>query len=235
MNQGSLSAKRQAPSIVLALDVDDIRRAKCFVNKLYPKVKIFKVGLQLFTAAGPSIIESIHKKGAGVFLDLKFFDIPNTVSNAVIQAVRLKVEMLTLHISGGEEMIAAAVETAKEESFRLRIKPPLLIGVTILTSQKARFEEVLKLAELGINSGLDGVVCSVWEARLLRKRIKRKFLIVTPGIRPDKTGSDDQKRIATVSEAVSAGSDFLVIGRPILEAGNPLSVVKDMLTDITKM
>lgn len=218
---------------ILALDVDNIKKAEYFVGKLYPKIKIFKVGLQLFTAAGPSIIESIHKKGAGVFLDLKFFDIPNTVSNAVIQAVRLKVEMLTLHISGGKEMIAAAVETAKEESFRLRIKPPLLIGVTILTSQKASFEKVLKLAELGINSGLDGVVCSVGEARLLRKRIKRKFLIVTPGIRQDKVSPNDQKRIATASEAVSAGSDFLVIGRPILEVKDPLIAARKILTEMS--
>lgn len=229
----STISHKPSTKLILALDVDNIKKAEYFVGKLYPKIKIFKVGGQLFTAAGPSIIESIHKKGAGVFLDLKFFDIPNTVSNAVIQAVRLKVEMLTLHISGGKEMIAAAVETAKEESFRLGIKPPLLIGVTILTSQKARFEEVLKLAKLGIDSGLDGVVCSVWEARLLRKRIKRKFLIVTPGIRPDKASPNDQKRIATVSEAVSAGSDFLVIGRPILESKDPLAVVKNILSDIS--
>lgn len=215
--------------IILALDVDSFSKAKYSVNKLYPKIKIFKVGAQLFTACGPRVIKFINRKGAKVFLDLKFFDIPNTVTNAVRQVVRLKVKMLTLHIAGGEEMLKAAVKAAKEEARRLRTKPPLLIGVTVLTSQSAPPQEVLRLTQKALACGLDGVVCSVKEAALLRKNIKKKFLIVTPGIRPEGKSKDDQKRTATVKEALQAGSDFLVIGRPILKAKDPLKAVKELM------
>lgn len=211
--------------IILALDVENFSKAKRFVSLLYPKIKIFKVGLQLFIACGPKIVEFIQGKGAGVFLDLKFFDIPNTVANAMRQAVRLKVKMLTLHISGGEEMLKAAAKAAREESHRLKIKAPLLLGVTVLTSQKAGSNEVLRLAKFGLSCGLDGIVCSAQEARNLRSKIKKKFIMVTPGIRTDKTIRDDQKRTATIAEALRAGSDFLVIGRPILEAKNPLQAL----------
>lgn len=211
--------------IILALDVDNFSRAKHFVNLLYPKIKIFKVGLQLFIACGPKVIEFIQGKGAEVFLDLKFFDIPNTVANATRQAVRLKVKMLTLHISAGEEMLKEAVKAAREESSRLKIKAPILLGVTVLTSQQAGSDEVLKAARLGLSCGLDGVVCSAQEARNLRSKIKKKFIMVTPGIRTDKTIRDDQKRTATITEALRSGSDFLVIGRPILEAKNPLQAL----------
>jgi len=217
------------PEIILALDVDSFSRAKYFVNKLYPKIKIFKVGLQLFTASGPKIIDMIHQKGGRVFLDLKLFDIPNTVNKAVRQAARHKVKMLTLHISGGEEMLKAAVAAARDEAGKLQVQRPLLIGVTVLTSKEANPKDILALAKTGIQSGLDGVVCSVREARHLRSRIKRKFLIVTPGIRPKGVEKNDQKRTATVKEAVQAGSNFLVVGRPILEAKDPLKVVLELL------
>ncbi len=216
------------PEIILALDVDSLQKAKYFVNKLYPKIKIFKVGVQLFTAFGPKIVEAINKKGAEVFLDLKFFDIPNTVANAVRQAVRLKVKMLTLHILGDEEMLCQAIAAAKDEARRLRIKRPLLIGVTVLTSKEANSSDVLTLAKIGLESGLDGVVCSVREAASLRKKINKKFVIVTPGIRPAGVSRNDQKRTATVAEAVRAGSDFLVIGRPILEAKDPVKVAEGL-------
>ena len=216
------------PEIILALDVDSLQKAKYFVNKLYPKIKIFKVGVQLFTAFGPKIVEAINKKGAEVFLDLKFFDIPNTVANAVRQAVRLKVKMLTLHILGDEEMLRQAVAAAKDEARRLRVKRPLLIGVTVLTSKEANSSDVLTLAKIGLESGLDGVVCSVREAASLRKKINKKFVIVTPGIRPTGVNRNDQKRTATVAEAVRAGSDFLVIGRPILEAKDPVKVAEGL-------
>jgi len=215
-------------NIILALDVDSFKRARYFVNKLYPKIKIFKVGSQLFTAYGPKAVEFIHNKGAKVFLDLKFYDIPNTVAGAVREAVRLKVEMLTLHVSGGQDMLKAAVKAAKNESRRLRIKPPLLIGVTVLTSKVAKPGEVLKLAKTGLACGLDGVVCSAQEVEVLKKAINKKFLAVTPGIRPGKAGRDDQKRIATASQAIKAGSDFLVIGRPILEAQDPLKALQEI-------
>lgn len=219
--------------LILALDVDNLKQAKYLVNRLYPKIKIFKVGVQLFTACGPKIIELIRKNGGEVFLDLKFFDIPNTVAKAVAAATRLKVKMLTLHISGGQAMLLAAVKAAKREAKRLRVKPPQLIGVTVLTSQKASGSAVLSLAKQGINCGLDGVVCSVKEAASLRKQIKRKIFIVTPGIRPLGANKNDQQRTATIEEASKAGSDFLVIGRPILEAKDPLAAARAMIKKIS--
>lgn len=218
--------------IILALDVDTLDKAKYFVGKLYPQIKIFKVGSVLYTAAGPEVIKFIHQKGAEVFLDLKYFDIPNTVANAVQQAVRLGVKMLTLHISGGRAMLEAAMNSAKLESKRLKISRPLLLGVTVLTSQEVNPDEVLKLAKLGLECGLDGVVCAVKEAVLLRKEIKDNFFIVTPGIRPDVEIKDDQKRTASVTQAANAGSDFLVIGRPILEALDPLKAAENILASL---
>jgi len=214
--------------IILALDVDSLAQAGYFARKLYPKIKIFKVGLRLYTAAGPKVLRLIRQRGGEIFLDLKLFDIPNTVAQAVREAVRHKIKMLTLHISGGQEMLKAAVSAAKDEAKILKIKRPLLVGVTVLTSQKTQPGQVLKLAKIGISSGLDGVVCSAQEARLLRNRIKRKFIIVTPGIRPPGIKKNDQKRTATVKQAVQAGSNFLVIGRPILEAKDPLKALRSL-------
>jgi orotidine-5'-phosphate decarboxylase len=214
--------------IILALDVDSVKKAKYFIDKLYPGIKVFKVGSHIFTLAGPKIVELIRKKGAEVFLDLKFFDIPNTVANAVRQAARLKVKMLTLHISGGEDMLRAAVKAAREESRRLKVKSPLLIGITVLTSQEAKPKEVLRLVKIGLNCGLDGLVCSAREAAFLRRKIKHKFVIVTPGIRFAGSKADDQRRTATPAEAVKAGSDFLVIGRPILKAEDPAAALAQL-------
>jgi len=221
--------KLKSAKIILALDVDTLKEAKYFVDKLYPKIKIFKVGSQLFTSFGPKVIELLHKKGAEVFLDLKYLDIPHTVSKAVEAAVRLKIKMLTLHISGGKEMLEAAVEAARRQAKALKRAKPLLIGVTVLTSQSARAGEVLALAQQGLDSGLDGVVCSVQEAAALKRKIKNNFVMVTPGIRPDSSVQDDQVRTATVSQAVIAGSDFLVIGRPILKAADPLAALERLL------
>ncbi|MEI6832170.1 MAG: orotidine-5'-phosphate decarboxylase, partial [Candidatus Omnitrophota bacterium] len=216
------------PQIILALDVATLESAVDFVDKLYPKIKIFKVGSQLFTAYGPKIIDLLHKKGAEVFLDLKYFDIPNTVAKAVAAATRLKVKMLTLHISGGVEMIQAAVFAAKAQAESITTNRPLLIGVTVLTSSAAKSKDVLDLAKKGIDNGLDGVVCSAGEAILIRKKIKKDFIIVTPGIRQGQV-SDDQKRTATVKQAIKAGSDFLVIGRPIIQSKNSLKTTEEIL------
>ncbi|MDD5618282.1 MAG: orotidine-5'-phosphate decarboxylase [Candidatus Omnitrophica bacterium] len=215
--------------IIVALDVDRESKAKKLVNLLSRHVKIFKVGSILFTQSGPSIIKYVQKKNCGVFLDLKFFDISNTVANAVRQAVRLKVKMLTLHISGGDKMLESAVAAAKDESKRLNIKKPLLIGVTVLTSKDAKPKEVLHLAKLGLSCGLDGVVCSANEAAMLRRKIKQKFIIVTPGIRQKDAKRDDQKRTATAKEALRAGSNYLVVGRPIVKAEDPVKAVKEMI------
>lgn len=218
--------------IILALDVDNFLQARHLVNRLYPIVKTFKVGSQLFTSCGPKVIDFINKKGAKVFLDLKFFDIPNTVARAVRMAVRHRVKMMTLHILGDEEMLKAALSAARDEAKKLRIKRPLLIGVTVLTSKEAKSSDVLILAKMGIESGLDGVVCSAQEAAMLRKNIKGRFVIVTPGLRAKGSLKNDQKRTATLSEAISAGSNFLVVGRPILESGDPKVSAKAMLGEI---
>jgi orotidine-5'-phosphate decarboxylase len=218
--------------IILALDVNTLKEARDFADKLYPKIKIFKVGSHLFTAYGPKVIEMLHKKGAQVFLDLKYLDIPNTVAGAVASAVGLKVKMLTLHVSGGQEMLRAAVAAARSQAQALKITRPLLIGVTVLTSQTAKPGEVLALAKQALACGLDGVVCSAKEAVVLRSRIKKNFVMVTPGIRPDNAGKDDQKRTATVSQALKAGSDFLVIGRPILRAADPIAKTEELLGDL---
>jgi orotidine-5'-phosphate decarboxylase len=215
--------------IIVALDVTSEEKAKKLINILCGHAKIFKVGSILFTQSGPSILRYIRKKNCGVFLDLKFFDISNTVANAVRQAVRLKVKMLTLHISGGEDMLEAAVKAAKDQSRSLGINKPLLIGVTVLTSQETSAQEVLRLAKIGLSCGLDGVVCSVREAAILRREIKKKFIIVTPGIRQSKIAGDDQKRTATAKEALAAGSDFLVVGRPIVEATDPVKALKEII------
>lgn len=217
------------PEVILALDLDSLTEAKHFVNKLYPAIKTFKIGSQLFASCGPKAIEAVNRKGGKVFLDLKFFDIPHTVAKAVRIAVRHKVKMMTLHILGDEEMIKAAVLAAKEESKRMRIKRPLLIGVTVLTSKDAKSSDVLILARMGIECGLDGVVCSALEAKMLRENIKTRFVIVTPGIRTKEALKNDQKRTATVGEAVAAGSDFLVVGRPILNARDPRVAAKAIL------
>lgn len=221
-----------SPEIIVALDVDTIESAENFVDQLYPKIKTFKVGSHLFTAYGPKIVSLLHKKGAQVFLDLKYFDIPNTVAKAVAAAVRLKVKMLTLHISGGKEMVEAALTSAKAQAKETGINRPLLIGVTVLTSSTAKPGDVLLLAKQGIAWGLDGIVCSAVEAGFLRKKIKKDFLIVTPGIRPEESKADDQRRTATAREAVEAGSNFLVIGRPILKSNNPKDAAEKLLGEL---
>ncbi|MFA5099566.1 MAG: orotidine-5'-phosphate decarboxylase [Candidatus Omnitrophota bacterium] len=217
--------------LILALDVDTLTRARIFVNNLSRTVKVFKIGPVLFTAYGPKVVEMVRKKGAEVFLDLKFHDIPNTVANAVRQAVRLKVKMLTLHISGGEEMLIRAAQAAKEESVRLKVKRPMLLGITVLTSDKSSGNTkatVLARARLAKKAGLDGIVCSVHEAKAVRKACGKNFIIVTPGIRPKGGQSADQKRVATAQDAIAAGADYIVVGRPILEAKDPVEAIKNI-------
>lgn len=231
-----MSPSRQvakSPQIILALDVDSFLRAKYFVDLLYPQVKIFKVGLQLFTACGDKIIKYIRRKGGRVFLDLKFHDIPNTVCNAAREVARMRaVEMFTVHTAGGFDMLEAALKSASEEASKAGIKPPLIIGVTVLTSQENTSKIlplVLKRALLAREAGLNGVVCSVREAEAVRKKMGRDFIIVTPGIRLSAGERQDQKRVSTPAEAKRAGSDFLVVGRPVLEVKDPLSVIEEIM------
>ena len=227
---------RLTTQLILALAVDTFSKAKHFVDLLYPQIRIFKVGLQLFTACQDKIIKYIKKKGAGVFLDLKFHDIPNTVGNAAREVVRMGgIKMFTVHTQGGLQMLQAARQAVSEEAFKAGIKPPLIIGVTVLTSAQntsSILDLVLKRAYLARQARLDGVVCSAKEAGVVRKKLGKDFIIVTPGIRLPEDKQQDQKRVATPGEAKRAGSNYLVIGRPILEAKNPLLVVKGILKEI---
>jgi len=224
---------RQLSALIVALDVDTYKEAKKLVDELYPSVKIFKVGSQLFTGCGAKIVEYIRKKRAEVFLDLKYHDIPNTVASAVAQATRLKVFMLTVHAQGGVEMLKAAKDAAEEVSKDTRLRRPLIVAVTVLTSMKFDnvFGRVMDLALDAKSAGLDGVVSSVEEAGALRERFK-DFIIVTPGIRPLGSEAADQKRVATPKAALEAGSSFLVVGRPIVSAKSPKSAAKQILKEM---
>ncbi|MEK6714596.1 MAG: orotidine-5'-phosphate decarboxylase [Candidatus Omnitrophota bacterium] len=221
--------------LIVALDVDNLKKAKKFVDLLYPKVKIFKIGSQLFTLYGPKAVEMVNKKGADVFLDLKFHDIPNTVANASSAATALGVFMFNLHASGGLEMMQRAGEARDKTAAKLGIKPPLLIAVTVLTSQGKNSKIlplVLNFTRSAKQAGLEGVVASVEETAAIRKEFGKDLIIVTPGIRPKGTVFGDQKRVVTPGEAVKAGSNFLVVGRPVLEAKNPLLAVEEILREM---
>ena len=214
------------------------------VEKLGDYVGVFKVGNQLFTAEGAKVVNMINKRGGKVFLDLKYHDIPNTVALAAEVATKLGVYVFNLHTSGGYEMMKAAVEASKEVSLNLGIRKPLILGVTLLTSInqeilekdlgiKRRLEEqVVHLAKLAKTAGLDGVVASSWEIKEIRKACGENFVILTPGIRPAGKSSDDQKRVMTPREAIKLGADFLVIGRPIRNASNPVEAAKEILNEM---
>jgi orotidine-5'-phosphate decarboxylase len=229
------SHKPPTTELIVALDVDSLVKAERIVNLLYPQVKIFKIGSQLFTKEGPRAVRALRARGAQVFLDLKFYDIPHTVAQATRAAVDLGVSMLTLHIAGGEQMLRFARKAAISQARCLHLNRPLLFGVTILTSQqdkKVTMEGVLELAAQAKKAGLDGVVTSAQEAPLIRKRLGRYFLIVTPGIRRRFIVKDDQKRVATAKEAKEKGADFIVVGRPIIQAKAPLSATKQILSEL---
>ncbi len=204
-----------------------------------------KIGNQLFTAAGPAAIERAHKRGMRVFLDLKYHDIPNTVAGAVREATRLGVFMLNVHASGGVAMMRAAAEAATKAARDFAVTRPIVLGVTVLTSldRKALSEElgvaasveshVLRLAERAREAGLDGCVASPQEIGLLRRALGRSWTIVTPGIRPADRG-DDQKRVATPARAIRAGSDYLVVGRPITAAPDPAAAIDAILQEMER-
>ena len=227
---------KQNTALILALDVNNAKQALRFVRLVYPAIKIFKVGLQLYIACGPKIIQDIRKTGAEVFLDLKFNDIPNTMAAAAQEALKYKVAMFTVHTLSGPTAL-------KEVANVCRGSKTKVLGVTILTSICPHFlkdlkikrtlsEEVLYLAKMAKRCGLDGVVCSVEEARILRKHLGKNFLIVTPGIRPKAAEKSDQQRIATPAAAVRAGADYIVVGRPILRAQNPLLATEEIRREL---
>lgn len=220
--------------LIVALDVDTFKEAKKIVDKIYPDAKIFKVGSQLFTACGPRIVEYLNKKKAKIFLDLKFHDIPNTVASAVLAAARLGVYMLTLHAQGGREMMRAAVKALRVFKKSTGQSVPKMVGVTVLTSQVRTDakQAVAHLARLAKGCGLDGVVCSVQECGLVRRKMGKDFLIVTPGIRPSGEAAQDQKRIATPRQAARAGSNFIVVGRPVVKAKSPAQAARDIIEEL---
>jgi len=217
--------------IIVALDVSNKEEALSLVRQL-KDTNIFKVGLQLFTVEGPSLVKNLQDLGKKIFLDLKFHDIPNTVSGAVRSGVRMGVHMMTLHASGGKEMMTNAVRAAKEEAESLGINPPLLLAVTVLTSLKDEQlkdigigaelkSQVLNLASMAFQSGIKGIVCSPQEIDAIKKTFKKDLAVVAPGIRPKWAAAQDQKRILTPAQAVQKGADYLVIGRPITKAPSP--------------
>ena len=229
--------------IIVALDVNTIEDLEGLVDKLRPVVKIFKIGSELFTSCGIQAIDVIRRKGCKVFLDLKFHDIPNTVMKAARVATKQNVHMLTVHTMGGLAMMKKAVEVTREEAERLQTAPPLILGVTILTSLDKKDmqsigingsvdEEVLRLVKLSEKAGLDGVVASPKEISKIRKNVKENFLIVTPGIRPTFSQKTDQKRVATPKEAIDMGADYLVIGRPITAEDDPQAAAKNIVEEM---
>ncbi len=226
------------PKIIVALDFPDGTAAHRLVARLDPAMCRLKVGKELFTAAGPDFVRTLVDGGYGVFLDLKFHDIPNTTAKACESAARLGVWMLNVHASGGRAMMLAAREAVDKTA-----KPPRLIAVTVLTIMdepalhevgvEARLEDqVLRLASLTQACGLDGVVCSAQEAPVLRDKLGLDFLLVTPGIRPADSSKDDQSRIVTPVDALRRGASYLVIGRPITQAADPLDSLQRIHAEI---
>lgn len=234
------------PQLVVALDVPTLEEARRLVALLLPAVRRFKIGLELFTAAGPAAVQAVQEAGGSVLLDLKLHDIPNTVSGAVRSAARLGVEMVTLHLAGGAAMVRAAVDAARAEG-----GTPLLLGVIRLTSEPepianpapildreaaspgAAWSRVVADAALAAATlGLDGVVVSAHEVPWVREACPPGFLTLTPGIRPEGAGADDQARVATPAEAARAGSDLIVVGRPITRAEDPLRAALDILREM---
>ncbi|MEY2489659.1 MAG: orotidine-5-phosphate decarboxylase, partial [Verrucomicrobiota bacterium] len=222
--------------LIVALDFPTQSKALALVSVLSGSVSTYKIGLQLYTAEGPGIIRAIAATGAKIFLDLKLHDIPNTVAKAVAAAGTLGVQMLTVHLSGGRAMLEAAVEA----------RPPSLslLGVTVLTSATPETlsetgvnsgveEQVLRLAELGRKSGIDGLITSPHEVRVLRQRLGDQMTLITPGVRPSWAAADDQKRFTTPGEALKSGADYLVIGRPITADPDPRAAVERLFEEIS--
>ena len=236
----------QKDRLIVALDVETFEEARQLIDQLSLHVNIYKVGSQLFTSVGPIAVRYLLSLGKKVFLDLKFHDIPNTVANAVSAATGMhagqdknsagnSIFMYTVHTLGGKAMLEAAVAAAIKKAKELNIPKPLGLGITVLTSDGQTphtTSTVLERALLAKEAGLDGVVASVQEAQILRQKLGREFIIVTPGIRPQGSEVGDQQRIASPSEAIQNGSDYLVVGRPIVKAANPSDAAQKTLAEI---
>ena len=229
--------------IIVALDVPTAAQAIALARDVAPAVGAFKIGSELFTAAGPEIVQQIRATGASVFLDLKFHDIPNTVAKAVASAVRLDVQMLTIHAGGGLAMMRAAEESAQKTAAQAGLNAPLVLGVTVLTSMEADDlagvgvtvsvgRQVERLAQLAANAGLRGLVCSPLEVPGLRQGLPAHMQFVTPGVRAGDDAAGDQKRTLSAREAMEAGANCLVIGRPIYAAPSPRAAAEKILATL---
>ena len=228
--------------IIVALDTIDISQALA-LTKLIPDVGAFKLGLEYFCANGPEGIIKISETGIKIFLDLKFHDIPNTVAGAIKASLNMEPYMMTVHLSGGYNMLHRTMEEVKEYCAKNSLKIPLILGVSVLTSIDDNDftslgligkveDQVIRLAKLAKDAGLDGMVCSAKELKIVKKKMGQNLILVTPGIRPAGGIMNDQKRITTPSQAISDGADFLVIGRPITEAIDPVQALNNISLEI---
>lgn len=229
--------KMSKNKIIVAVDKTDLKEAKNLISQVKDSVGVIKLGLEFFVANGPNAVKEIAKN-QDVFLDLKLHDIPNTVAKATQNAASLNVRMITIHTLGGFLMMKAAADSIKKIKNR-----PLILGVTVLTSMENKDlkdigiknkteKQVVKLASLAKKAGLDGVICSPHEIKILRKELGKNFKLVVPGIRPSGSGKGDQKRVMTPKEAIKKGADYIVIGRPITESSNPKKSAKEIIESI---
>ena len=229
--------------LIVALDVDTAQRARELFEALRGVVGMFKIGMQLFTAAGPTIVREIIRAGGRVFLDLKYHDIPNTVSAAGVEAARHGISIFNVHTFGGTEMMRRTADAVSEVAEREGLVRPKIVGVTLLTSVNQEVlteigvasspdQQVPALARLAAASGLDGVVASPLEVVSVRAAVEEDFVIVTPGVRPSGAEPHDQKRLTTPAGAIRAGSDYLVVGRPIIDADDPVAAANSIVQEI---
>ena len=229
--------------LIVALDLDDLELATDLVRSLAQEVGMFKIGKQLFAHAGPQAVRLIQDLGGEIFLDLKFHDIPNTVAKATIEATRLGVKMFNVHASGSLEMMRLTVKEVERVSRQQKLRRPIMLGVTVLTSlgqddlQRLGVEhkiadQVVRLALLTKEAGMDGVVASPHEVADIRQACGHRFVIVTPGIRPADSQHNDQQRVMTPADAVRADVDYIVVGRPILEAQNPVMAARGIVAEM---
>ena len=229
--------KNKAERVIVALDVPSPAEALKLVDQLSGTISFFKIGLQLYTACGPEIVRSVRDAGASVFLDLKLHDIPNTVAKAVHSASELGVQMLTVHLSGGRQMLTAAAGACPADL--------LLLGVTVLTSSIEETlretgvgasveEQVVRLAQLGSTAGIGGLIASPHELRALRRAVGDKVTIITPGVRPTWSAADDQKRFTTPRQAFENGADYIVVGRPITAQLDPRAAAQKLVAELTE-
>jgi orotidine-5'-phosphate decarboxylase len=231
--------------LILALDVDDLEKVKAVVSLLAGEVGMFKVGKQLFTHAGPTAVRLIQDRGGEVFLDLKFHDIPSTVAKASVEATRLGVKMFNVHASGSLEMMHQTVREVRRVCRQENLRRPIMLAVTVLTSLNKSdlkkvgvagdvLDQVVRLALLTQEADMDGVVASPHEVAEIRAACGQRFIIVTPGIRPQRGKRNDQRRVMTPEEAVRAGVDYIVVGRPIMEAKDPLTTVQEIIAEMER-